>query len=152
MSVNRSAETTPINQRGSDNDVPRLLRTLALIAVRIGAVASVGLMLYAGRRNNSVVLSGLFTIWVLSPFVILILVNAFSGRWSVLTRKALYTVMLIVTVVTMALYGYVVLRPPKSTGAFMFVIVPPLSCLFSITTILVSGLLSGRSSKVGGNV
>ena len=37
----------------------------------IGAIVSLSFMFFAGRNNNSIVLMGLFTIWVLSPFAVL---------------------------------------------------------------------------------
>jgi phosphate/sulfate permease len=48
------------------------------IAVPIAAVGSVGLMLYAGHCNNSQVLLVLFRLWVLSPFMALVVADAVS--------------------------------------------------------------------------
>src|ERR1039458_205725 len=73
------------------------LRIAALLALLAGAVGSVGLMLHAGRHNDSRFLLVLFALWVLSPFVALILANVVSKRWPVHTRVALYTVMLVLT-------------------------------------------------------
>jgi hypothetical protein len=80
-------------QQESASLPPRLktLRAVALVGLVAGAVGSVGLMLYAGRRNNSIILLGLFTLWVLSPFMVLMLTHAFSKRWSVQTRATLYS-------------------------------------------------------------
>src|SRR5260221_8348476 len=44
----------------------RLLHAIALIGILAGAAGSLGLMLYTGRRNESVLLLGLFAGWVLS--------------------------------------------------------------------------------------
>ena len=60
-----------------------LLRAAALIAVLAGAAGSVGLMLHAGRHNASRILLALFALWVLSPFMALLLVNVISKRWPV---------------------------------------------------------------------
>ena len=57
------------------------LRASARVAVLIGAVGSVGLTLYAGRQNPSNLLLVAFAIWVLSPFVLIILVDSASMRW-----------------------------------------------------------------------
>jgi hypothetical protein len=50
-----------------------VLRRVALPAALAVAVASIGFMLYAGRRNPSRLLVLLFAAWVLSPFVAAIL-------------------------------------------------------------------------------
>ena len=55
-----------------------LLRRAALIAVITGAVGSLGLMLHAGRRQKSLILIGLFTVWELSPFVALVCAHVVS--------------------------------------------------------------------------
>ena len=59
---------------------PGRLRAAALIAVVAGAVGSVGLMLHAGRRSPRILLVP-FLIWVLSPFMALVLADAVSKRW-----------------------------------------------------------------------
>src|SRR5437879_3283936 len=84
-----------------------LLRAAALTAVLTGAVASVALMLHAGRRNSSRLLLVGFALWVLSPFVSLVLANVVSMRWSVHARAALYTLMLVLTLGSVAVYGVV---------------------------------------------
>jgi len=66
----------------------------------------------------------LFTIWVLSPFVALVLAEVVAKRWSVLTRATLHGVMLIVTLGSLAIYGSVAVGPPRSKPAFMFLVVP----------------------------
>ena len=86
-----------------------LLRAAALIAALAGAVGSVGLMLHAGRRNDSRILLVLFALWVLSPFMALVLANVVSKHWLVLTRATLYSVMLVLTLGSLAIYGDVVL-------------------------------------------
>src|SRR5213082_3453012 len=82
-----------------------LLRAAALIAVPAGAAGSVGFMLRVGHRNSSRVLLLLFGIWVLSPFVALVLAHVVSKRWSVLNRATLYCVMLLLTLASLAFYG-----------------------------------------------
>ena len=75
-------------------------------------------------RYDSLVLMALFTIWVLSPFVALVLAEVVAKRWSVLTRATLHGVMLIVTLGSLAIYGSVAVGPPRSKPAFMFLVVP----------------------------
>lgn len=129
-----------------------ILHAVALIAVVAGAVGSLGLMLFAGRRNPSVLLIVLFAIWVLSPFVALALANLGSAHWSIATRKALYIVTLVVTLGSFAMYADVVLRPPRATPASRFLVVPLVSWLLMTTVVPVAALISRRQSPRGGDV
>ena len=126
-----------------------VLRAAALIALLVGAVGSVGLMLRAGHRNPSRLLLVLFALWVLSPFIALVLANMISKRWSVLTRATLYTVMLILTVGSLAIYGDVALGPPRTKAAFVFVVVPPASWLLIAIVVPIAALISGWPSRRG---
>jgi hypothetical protein len=121
-----------------------VLRAAALIAVLAGAVGSVGLMLHAGRRNDSRLLLVLFTLWVLSPFMALILANMISTRWLVHTRATLYIVMLVLALGSLAIYGVVALGPPRAKTAFVFVVVPPASCLLVAIVVPTAALIFGR--------
>ena len=126
------------------------LRTVALTAVVAGAGGSLGLMLWAGRRNPSRIwfLLVLFAIWVLSPFMALLLANMVSKRWSVLTRATLYGVMLILTLSSLAFYSDVVLRP-RPQPAFMFLVVPFGSWLLMTIVVPIAALISRRRSRRG---
>ena len=106
-----------------------MLRAAALIAVPVGAVGSVGLMLYAGRRNPSRILLLLFVIWVLSPFVAAALASVASNRWSVVTRATLYVAMLALTLGSLAIYGGVAVGYVKAKIGFVFLVVPLASWL-----------------------
>jgi hypothetical protein len=124
-----------------------VLRAAALIAVLAGAAGSLGLMLHAGRRNDSRILLVLFTIWVLSPFVALVLADVVSKRWSALTRATLHSVMLVLTLGSLAIYGDVALGPPRAKTAFVFVVVPPASWLLIAIAVPIAALISGRPSR-----
>jgi hypothetical protein len=126
---------------------PWPLRAAALIAVLGGAVGSVGLMLYAGRRNNSRILLVLFALWVLSPYMALVWANMFSKSWSVITRATLYSVMLVLALGSLAIYAYVALGPPRPKAAFAFVVVPPASWLPIAIVVPIAALISGRLSR-----
>ena len=126
-----------------------VLRAVALIALPVGAVGSIGLMLRAGHRNPSRVLLVLFAIWVLSPFVALALGNAVSQGWSGLTRATFYSVTLVVTASSLAIYGEVALGPPRTKTAFAFVVVPPASWLLIAITISIAVVISRRRSRRG---
>jgi hypothetical protein len=128
-----------------------ILRATGLIAVLAGAVGSVGLTLLAGRHNSSHLLRVLFALWVLSPFVALVFANAVSKRWSVLTRATLYSLMLVLSLASLAIYGYVALGPPRAKTAFVFVVIPPASWLLIAIAVPIAALMSGRLSRRGDN-
>ena len=124
-----------------------LLRTVALIGAVAGAVGSVGLILWVGHRNPSRLLLALFVIWDIAPFIALVLANMTSQRWSVLTRATLYSVTLVITLGTLAIYGDVAFGPPRPTPAFMFLVVPPISWLLMTIVVPIGALISRRQSK-----
>ncbi len=126
-----------------------LLRIAGLIA---GAVGSVALMLHAGRHNNSRVLLMIFALWVLSPFVALVLADLFSRRWSLVARAMVYGAMLVVTLVSLASYGYVSLGPPRAKIAVVFVVVPPTSWVLIAIVVAIGALISRRGSPRAGGV
>ena len=124
-----------------------VLRTAALIALPAAAAVSVGFMLRAGNRNPSRVLLVLFAVWVLSPYAALVFAIIVSKDWSVLTRVTLYGMTLILTVISLAIYGDVALGPPRTKTAFAFVVVPPASWLLFAITISIAALISRRRSR-----
>jgi hypothetical protein len=121
-----------------------LLRSVGLTALLAGTVGSVGLTLHAGRHNPSRLLMLLFTLWVLSPFMALVLASVVSKRWPVHTRAALYAVMLVLTLATLAIYGVVALGPPRAKTAFVFVVVPPASWLLTAIVVSIAALIFGK--------
>ncbi len=123
----------------------RLLRTTAVIAAVAGATASLGLMLYLGRHNQSIILIGLFAIWVLSPFLGLLIGIVISKRWSELTRVTLYGLMLFLAVGSLIIYVEVALDPPPKL-AFPFLVVPLGSWLLIVIVIPIAALMGRRAN------
>ena len=149
MSINGPSEiTTKANLGRPERGFLRLLHAMALAAVVIGAAGSVGLMIWVGHRNPSLLLLGLFVIWDLSPFIGLVLADMASKRWSVITRATLHSVMLILTLGSLAFYGDVVLRP-RPQPAFRFLVVPLGSWLLMVIVVPIAALISGRLSRRG---
>jgi hypothetical protein len=132
--------------RPRQNESLAPLRVAALIAALAGAVGAVAFTLRAGRHNNSRFLVALFVIWVLSPFMALLLAAAISKPWPVLTRTTLYSVTLITTLASLAIYWNNFLRPPKSKGAAVFLVVPLASWLLIAIAVSLAALISGRRS------
>ena len=150
MSIDGPGTITSNASRGRpEGGILGLLRAVALTAVVAGAVGSAGLMLRRGQRTPRFLLV-LFTIWVLSPFVALAWANMVSKRWSVLTRATLYSVTVVITLGSLAIYGdVVVVAPPGSANAFVFVAVPPASWLFMTIVVPIAALISRRGSHRG---
>jgi hypothetical protein len=150
MSINGRGEMISEVSRGRPGGgFLGLLRAAALIAVLAGGAGSVGLMLRAGHGNTSRLLLVLFALWVLSPFMALVLANVVSKQWSVLTRATLYSVMLVLTLGSLAIYGDVALGPLRAKTAFVFVVVPPASWLLIVIVVPMAALISGRLSRRG---
>ena len=149
MSINGRGEMTSKVSRGRpEGGFLRRLRAAALIAVLAGAGGSLGLLLRAGQRSPRLLLV-LFVIWVLSPFMALVLAHVFSKRWSVLTRATLYSVMLVVTLGSLAIYGDDALGHRRAQAAFVYVAVPPASWLLIAIVVPIAAFISGRLSRRG---
>ena len=115
------------------------------VAVAIaGAVGSVGLTIFQGRRNPSVLLMGMFTVWVLSPFAALVVSILKSKQWTFPTRVMLWGLTLTISICSPAIYASVALGPPRSQAAFLFLAVPFLCWLLGGTVLPLTAWLSRR--------
>jgi hypothetical protein len=133
-----------VSQARPESGFLGLLRGAALIAVLAGAVGSLGFLLREGRRTPRFLLL-LFVLWVLSPFVALAWANLVSKRWPVLTQATLYSVMLVLTLGSLALYGGVVLGPIKAKPAAVFLLFPLASWLLAALVVTIAALRSRRA-------
>lgn len=147
MNTREPGEMIHAGQGGPEARFLAFLRGAALIAVLAGAAGSFGLMLRVGRRNNSLILLALFTVWVLSPFLALIWAHAASKRWSGLTRATLYPVMLVISFGSLAVYGRVAFGPRKAQPAFAFLMIPLASWLVIAVVVPIAALVFGRLSR-----
>ena len=120
-----------------------LLRTIAVVVVFVGAVGSLALMFRTGRNNRSVVLIALFFIWVISPFIGVLMANVFAKRWSVLFRVTLYILMIILSLGSLVAYSGV-LSPTGVKPAAVFLIVPLISWLLIVSAILMAAVMSRK--------
>ena len=126
-----------------------VLRGAALIAVLAGAGGSVAMMLHVGRRQQSRILLLLFGVWVLSPFVSAVAANSVSKHWAVVIRATLYVVMVVLTLGSLAIYGYVAFEHAKVKIGFVFLVVPLASWLLTVIVVGTAALISGRQSRRG---
>ena len=123
-----------------------LLPTMALIVVLLGAGGSLSLMLHAGRHNHSVLLVGLFTIWVLSPFMALLVANVVSKRWPALTHVTLFSLALVLTLGSLVAYSGA-WSPPRAKPAGVFLVVPLISWILMAIVIPIAASLSRRLTR-----
>jgi cation transport ATPase len=128
--------------RASPNRGP--LRTVARIAMAIGAVGSLALMFRSIQRNPSRLLILIFVFWVLAPFAALAFADAMSTHWTPRLRRTLYSVMLLVALGSLGAYVADAVWPRKAQAAFVYVALPPASVLFSAIVVSAAGLLSRR--------
>jgi len=82
-------------------------------------MVSLSFMLFAGRNNSSVILMGLFTVWVLSPFA-----GLFAAiRKPFIAAKQLNYLSFIIVVGSVTFYILAYFFPGK-TPAFIFLLTP----------------------------
>jgi hypothetical protein len=89
-------------------------------------------MFNAGSNQKSIVLIGLFTAWVLSPFIGLVVANRLSKPMSAKIHTLIYWTILILSVASLTVYSGA-LTPSKTKPAFNFLVVPFLSWLVILT-------------------
>ena len=127
----------------------RVLRAAALAFALAGAAGAVGLTLYAGRHNNSLILRLIFVVWALAPFVAAAWANVVSIRWPVLTRATLHVVTLVLALGSVAIYGAVSFGLLKAKIGTIFLLVPLASWLLMAIVVPIAAFLSGRLSRRG---
>jgi hypothetical protein len=123
----------------------KMLRSTAWISCGIGAAGSATFMLYASKRVGAPsILMVLFTIWVVSPFMLLALAYVVSKRWAALTRATVYTVTAIISAASLTIYGAAALGASRPQTA-IFVMVAPLSWLLIVIAITTAAFIARRS-------
>ena len=115
------------------------------LALLVGAVGSLALMLYAGRSNTHVLITVGFIFWVLAPFALLALADRRSAKWAPSTQAALQVLTWLIVVGSLAIYAYRAAVPPQSTGAFLFVLVPPVSVALVLVGLAIAAVMSRPS-------
>jgi hypothetical protein len=121
----------------------RLLKMIALVALVVGAAASLIALWRAGQGTPPVVLAGM-TLWVASPFALLALGFARSRLWPAPNVVLLYGLTAVLAVVCPIIYANNdALRPAGRPRAALFVALPPI-CWVMITAVLMLGVMSAR--------
>ena len=103
-----------------------MLPSLARITSIIGAIISIWLMFRVGSRQEYILLIVTFTVWVLLPFGIMLLLGRRSRQWNwsedVRRKLALLTIAL--TDISVIIYAYIAFGPSRPQPAFWFMVVP----------------------------
>lgn len=124
----------------------RLLRAIALLFVVAGAAGSMDLML--STAHPPFLLLVLFTGWVLSPFVGLLIASRIARHWSESNRMTLYILMLVIP--SASLIGYSgVWSPPGARPAFAFLMVPLISWVLMAIVLLIAWSRARRRNDKG---
>ena len=123
-----------------------LLRTVAITIVLIGAAVSLFFMFNAGRNQKSILLIALFTAWVLSSFVGLLILNKISSHWTATTvRTSVLWLMIILTIGSVVAYSGILI-PSGTKTAFIFLVAPLASWILIVTTFLIGRKISNKSN------
>jgi hypothetical protein len=120
------------------------LRTLALAIAVAGAVGSLYFMFNAGRTQNSIILLGLFTAWVLSPYAGFFISNKISDGWTVPARRLLYWLIIVLTIGSLVAYSGA-FNTPETKNAFIFLIFPMISWFLIVTVFLIAKKISNNN-------
>ena len=132
------------------NSNQSFLRATALLVGLVGAVGSLYFMFSASRKQNSLILLGLFTAWVLSPFIGMFISIKFSKRWTVTTRSLLYWLIIVLTIGSLVAYSGA-FNIPQKRNAFIFLIVPLISWILLIVTVLAARRFSRKTNLKSSN-
>jgi hypothetical protein len=106
-----------------EENMTDLFRIVALVVVAAGTMASEVLVIRAGGRSQPL-LSVLFIIWILLPFVALAWANVISKSWPAPVRISLYFTTIVIALGSIAFYGGLILPRGGSPRAFVFVMGP----------------------------
>ena len=131
----------------TDAGILDLLRIAALIAIAVGTMGSEILVVRAGGGSQRL-LTVIFVVWILLPFVALAWANIVSRSWPDFVRVTLYCTTLVIALGSLAFYGGVI-RPPANTGrAFVFVAGPLGSWAVMVILVLIAARITRRRSRL----
>lgn len=123
-----------------------MLRSAALIAAVVGGAGSVNYLLQAGSRNSELILLMVgFSIWVLSPFLVLAWAILRSERFTETVRSTVHGLTIVLALASLAIYSRLIdVKPAGSPNTFLFVAVPPASLAFITVVMSIAALRSRK--------
>jgi hypothetical protein len=98
----------------------------------LGACGSLGITLWVGRNAPRVLLA-MFFVWVASPFAALLIAARSSHPWAATSRPILPSIVLLMTLASLAVYTLAATRWTRPTPAFLMV---PLASWLLIAAVL----------------
>ena len=107
----------------------------ARATVIVGAVASAALTVYVGWHGARVLIAP-FLAWVVAPFALLWWLLDRAGSTETVAGRVLPVTAVAVTTACVAAYTARALWPPRSQGAFVFVLMPPTASIAAIVAML----------------
>jgi hypothetical protein len=128
---------------------PATLRATARVAAFVAAIGSAGLTMRAAYRISTPRLVLILVMgWVLAPFFIYFFTDLAAKRWPQLIRTVLYSVMIIISLGSLAIYIRFVLGPTRAKPAFAFVAVPPTAVLLGVIAVSIAALMSRHRAGI----
>lgn len=108
-----------------------MLPSLSRITAIAGAIISLWLMFKVGSRQQSILLIIAFTVWVLLPFGMMLLMGRRSRQWnwSDPIRRSLALITIALADISVIIYAYIAFGPSRPQPAFWFMVVPFASML-----------------------
>lgn len=122
------------------------LHAVAQGAAVVGAIGAVALTLYAGRGNGLALLMVLMAGWVFAPFFGYALANRFARTWPARPRATLDVTVLIVAIVSLAIYARDALGATHVRRAAPYVAVPIVSWVLLICAFVAGVVMSRHAS------
>ncbi|HRI80033.1 MAG TPA: hypothetical protein PLR06_10905 [Cyclobacteriaceae bacterium] len=127
--------------------LPRFLQQFTFLLTVIAAVASLRVMYSVGSDQESILLIVLFTGWVISAFIALLILNLVLGRLKFKLQIVVHILTVVINITAVLLYNGLFNLPDMKPAA-IFLIVP-----FGMWVILlVSFLLLRRHLRGNGSV
>ena len=121
-------------------------RSSALFSLLVGAVISLGLMLWVGRHDSSIVMMLLFTVWVASPFAGMALVLRSAKRWPHVRQNVTYNQIRFISLGSALIYFSTVDVKQLAKPAGPFLAVPVASWLLMGLWLWMTNYFHGESS------
>jgi ABC-type Mn2+/Zn2+ transport system permease subunit len=129
------------------NPAKPILRTTAFTTALIATIVSVALMLRACRFNASGVALALIAVWILSPMLALVGIEAVAKRWSYFRRATPYRLMLAVASGSVMVYGADLLVPLSPRAGFPYALVPAVSWLLIVIVLVLAAIRTRARAK-----
>jgi FlaA1/EpsC-like NDP-sugar epimerase len=117
-----------------------------MLCLLLSAAISLGLMLWTGHRNSSVVLLLLFTLWVGSPFAGMALMYRRAKRWPAVRQHVTYNQIDIISVGSAFIYGSFVGLKQFAKPAGPFLAVPVASWILMAVWFGLTRYFHGRAA------